>query len=132
MEAAKEYVASASHNINMPSCGFRIDQLVADMHGIAASRGWWVKPRNFGELIALIHSELSEALEGDRKSLPSDHIEGFSMVEEEFADALIRIFDTAGGMKLRLGAAFLAKCAFNKERADHDLAVRNAAGGKSY
>lgn len=59
----------------------------------AANLKWWQDPatkapiqRNFGELIALCHSELSEALEGNRKNLPDDKD------EVELADCLIRIF----------------------------------------
>jgi NTP pyrophosphatase (non-canonical NTP hydrolase) len=138
MLKAQEYTKSLGHQHNMAAAGLRIDQLCFDMHAISASRGWWTNietgvpaPRNFGEMIALMHSELSEALEGDRKALASDHIPGFSMVEEEFADELIRIFDCAGAMGLRLGAAFQAKCQFNQVREDHSIEAR-AAGGKKY
>jgi len=100
-------------------------------HAISVHRGWWKEHRNVGEMLALMHSELSEALEGARKDLPSDHIPGFSMVEEELADTLVRIFDFASAAKLRLGEAFIAKSKFNIGRTDHDLAVR-AAGGKQF
>ena len=43
---------------------FRERQMVA--HGISRSHGFWDKPRNKGESFALIHSEISEALEGTR------------------------------------------------------------------
>ena len=138
MEIALHYVASFSHGHKMLAAPMHLNQLCYDMHMISCSRGWWTyletgqpKPRNFGEMIALMHSELSEALEGDRKDLQSDHIPDFTMVEEEFADALIRIFDCAGAMQLRLGEAFSAKCKFNQEREDHSIAARKA-GGKSY
>ena len=74
--------------------------------------------RNLGEQIALMHSELSEGLEYERKNpgAPSDHIPGFTGLEEEFADVLIRIFDTSAQRKLRLGDAVLAKMAFNATR----------------
>lgn len=69
-----------------------------------------------GEMIALMHSELSEALEYYRKGNgPSDHIM-FSGLEEEFADVIIRILDTAHKMNLHLGAAILAKMNFNESR----------------
>ena len=71
---------------------------------------------NTGEKIALMHSELSEALEADRKDLPSDHIEGFTGVEEELADTVIRILDFAGHHQLRLGEAIIAKLQFNLSR----------------
>lgn len=74
--------------------------------------------RSIGEQIALMHSELSEGLEYERKNpgAPSDHIPGFTGLEEEFADVLIRIFDTSAQRKLRLGEAVLAKMAFNATR----------------
>jgi len=73
---------------------------------------------NDGEKIALIHSELSEGFEGVRHGNgPSDHIPEFSMLEEEMADAVIRILDYSGAKELRLGEAILAKMTFNATRA---------------
>lgn len=66
--------------------------------------------------LALIHSELSEALEGLRKHAKSDKIPDFTAEEEELADALIRILDYAGGFGLQLGEAFAAKLEYNRTR----------------
>lgn len=104
-------------------------------------RGWWNDPAT-GELIlltptviasklCLIHSEVSEALEGVRKNKQDDHLPHRLSVEVELADALIRIFDLAGRMGLDLGGAVLEKMAYNALRADHDPANRAAAGGKA-
>lgn len=71
---------------------------------------------NFGEKIALIHSELSEALEADRKGLSSDHLPGRTGVEEELADAAIRIFDLAGFLDIQLGTVIREKLEFNAQR----------------
>lgn len=40
-----------------------LKQFAKDVHKNAVDKGWWVEERSFGELIALAHSELSEALE---------------------------------------------------------------------
>jgi NTP pyrophosphatase (non-canonical NTP hydrolase) len=83
-------------------------------------QGFW-ESGNTGEKIALMHSELSEALEADRKKLMSEVIcsdEGvaYSGIEEELADTVIRILDFAGYHDLRLGEAICAKIQFNLTR----------------
>jgi NTP pyrophosphatase (non-canonical NTP hydrolase) len=84
------------------------------VHDNALAHGWWDDPRNDGELIALMHSELSEALEGLRNGYkPSDHIPDFSFVEEELADCIIRIMDFAQARGLRVDEALIAKHLFN-------------------
>jgi NTP pyrophosphatase (non-canonical NTP hydrolase) len=83
----------------------------------ARDKGFYDKPREDGTAIALMHSELSEALEGLRKGNPaSEHIPEFSSLEEELADTIIRAMDMAAHKGLRLGEAIEAKHAFNKNR----------------
>lgn len=82
--------------------------------------------------IALCHSELSEALEGDRKNLMDDHLPSRPMPEVELADAIIRICDLAGAMGYDLGGAISEKLAYNRVRADHKLSARNGEHGKQY
>jgi len=75
------------------------------------------KERNDGEMIALMHSELSEALEALRHgNLKSDHIPEFSLLEEEMADVLIRIGDFCEARNVRLDKAIKAKMKFNETR----------------
>ena len=72
---------------------------------------------NVGLKIALIFTELSEALESFRHGdPPSDHIPEFTGSEEEFADAIIRIMCIAHGRGLRVAEALIAKRAFNAAR----------------
>lgn len=78
-------------------------------------QGFWDSD-NTGEKIALMHSELSEALEADRHGTQSDKIPGFTGVEEELADTLIRILDFAGHHELRLTEAVFAKLHYNLTR----------------
>ena len=139
METAQEYVDSENYQDTDNISAFRIDELCLQCHGLSAARGWWSdrntgkpKARNAGELIALMHSELSEALEADRTGCMSDHIPEFTGVEEELADALVRIFDFAGAKTLRLGEAFRAKMEYNRVRKDHSLESRRQEGGKAY
>lgn len=66
--------------------------------------------------IALMHSELSEGLEGHRKDLMDDHLGHRSSFEVELADALIRILDAAGHYKIDILGAVAEKLAYNRSR----------------
>lgn len=92
--------------------------------------GW--PEREIGTMIALCHSELSEALEGVRKDLMDDHLPHRKMVEVELADAVIRIFDLAMKLELNLGVAIAEKHEYNATREDHKKEVRAQAGGKQF
>jgi len=113
--------------------------LVLTCHGLSAKAGWYhdpktgaLKDRNVGEMLMLIVSEVSEAMEGHRKGLADDKLPHRSMIEVELADAVIRICDLAGYLQLDLGGAIAEKLAFNAQRADHKPENRLKPGGKAY
>ena len=110
-----------------------------------ASAGWWTNlatgesmitgpgqtpKRNVPEMLMLIVTEVSEAMEGYRKGCKDDHLPHRDMMEVELADALIRILDMAGGIGLDIGGAVAEKLKYNLDRADHKIENRLKDGGK--
>jgi hypothetical protein len=102
-----------------------------------AAKTWW-KPgdiddkKTFAVKLCLIHSEISESMEGDRKGLKDDHLTHRDMREVELADAVIRIMDLAGAYNMDIGGAIAEKLIYNATRQDHKLENRAAEGGKTY
>jgi len=88
--------------------------------------------RNVGELLCLVHSEISEAMEGHRKNLMDDKLPHRTMFEVELADTMIRLFDIAGGFNLDLAGAIIEKLEYNKVREDHKPENRLGVNGKKY
>ena len=108
-------------------------------HDTATKSGWYIDPktgekvqRNFGEVVALMHSELSEALESHRKNTMDDKLPDRLGYEVEFSDTILRILDTAAALGLDVAGAFIEKNRFNGVRKDHKPENRAAAGGKKY
>lgn len=118
-----------------------VNMLVDVCHAASYNAGWWTdkdgshfkkNPLIFSNKLSLIHSEISEALEGDRKNKMDDHLPHRHAREVELADAIIRICDLAGAYEMDLGGALVEKMIYNAQRLDHKLTTRNAEGGKAY
>lgn len=82
--------------------------------------------------LALVHSEISEALEGVRKDLKDDHLPQYDMFEVELADALIRILDLAGAFNIPIGNIMVEKWEYNTKRVDHTREHRSGTNGKKF
>jgi hypothetical protein len=120
-----------------------IDNLVNAVHQQNVRAGRWNDletgenlhgKRNVGELLALVHSEISEAMEGHRKNLMDDKLPHRPMFRVELIDAIIRIFDILGADNREhpAGAIYVEKLAYNARREDHRPENRKKAGGKAY
>lgn len=83
-------------------------------------------------MICLMHSELSEMLEGVRKNTMDDHLPTRRTEEVELADLVIRALDYAGYRNLDLAGAIRDKLAYNCTRADHTAEERRKANGKKF
>lgn len=117
-----------------------IKDFIAEAHARATESGWWkeydegdakLRKHFIAGKIALVHSEVSEALEAFRKNQNDDHLPHRPGIEVEFADAMIRMADMAGKLGLDLDGAIREKMVYNSQRPDHKAAAREAEGGKS-
>lgn len=112
-----------------------INDWVKKCHEIAREHGWWDEEKSLGECIALMHSELSEALEEARAGRPGEYVltaendelylekdrEKFvgrkpEGVYVELVDCVIRIFDYLGHEGADVEAIMAEKCAYNETR----------------
>lgn len=110
-----------------------IKTMVEKIHKTAVEHGWWEEERPFGEIVALIHSEISEAFEEYRNGhapteiyypkMPPIHPDGTvkSMAKPEgipveLADCVIRIFDYCGRQGIDIEAAIIEKMEYNESR----------------
>lgn len=82
-----------------------LNAFAEEIHGRNVRAGWWtdidtgdniLHTRNVGEMLMLTVTELSEAMEADRKKLMDDKLPHRPGLTVELADAVIRILDLAG------------------------------------
>lgn len=112
-----------------------INELGKKIHGINKKNGFYEDEKNIGEMLALIHSEVSEALEADRRKdiapitikstlfelSDSDFKSCFrkdvkNSFEDELADIMIRVMDLAAFKSIDLEAHIKAKVRYNSLR----------------
>jgi hypothetical protein len=117
---------------------YTLNSLAAEIHTINRDKGFWDNPRNFGEVLALVHSELSEALEEYRNEnvmppvyyVKKDNVDGgytIWMHQEgykpegvavELIDAIIRLLDMLEGFypEVNIERTLKEKLAYNVSR----------------
>lgn len=95
-----------------------INELAQDIHNNAVAHGWWEDERSVAEIVALCHSELSEALEAYRKgeSLVWDNDGKPDGIAVEMVDCVIRIFDYLAREKVDIEQIIRIKHEYNKTR----------------
>ena len=95
-----------------------LNDLAQRLRTNAVNKGFWENDRNFGEMLALIHSEVSEALEEHRPEKPAIYINANGKPEGwqvELVDALIRILDTLGP-DVDIDGLIAMKMSYNESR----------------
>ena len=98
-----------------------LNELAKEIHKNAVDHGWWDEIRVFPEILCLIHSEVSEALEEYRDNhLPDEVYYGENGKPEgipvELADVIIRILDYCGQVGIDIDKVLMEKHEYNKGR----------------
>lgn len=96
-----------------------ITQMACEIHKNAIAHGWWNEPRSFGDIVALCHSELSEALEAYRDDEPLFYYGEGSKPEgiaTEMIDCVIRILDWCAHEDVDVYDLMIKKMEYNKDR----------------
>ncbi len=87
-----------------------LNEKMAQVRALADAKGFSSDPARIWEMLALIHTEVSEATDAYKKG------ESFEHVGEELIDAIIRILHLCSALDLDAEALFRAKMQRNWER----------------
>ena len=96
-----------------------LNELRDNAYITALEKGWWEQDKTFGDVLALIHSEVSEVLEAHRKNfvyIMDKHPIVSDEVQEELADIIIRVLDVCGKANVNIGRAVYDKMVKNEKR----------------
>lgn len=119
-----------------------VDDICKTIHQGNVDAGWWCDLETGEDLrdnvyfqvtkLGLIHSEVSEAMEGLRKSSMDDKLPEYPMEAVELADVLIRVFDYCGAKGYPMEEILTKKVNFNSNRPDHNTDNRRKVNGKLF
>lgn len=114
----------------------QLNELMIEIHERNVAKGFYDGHKNIGEMLCLIHSEVSEALEADRKNkritfnisafvqdgIPynvfikefTDNVK--NTFEDEMADIIIRTLDLCAHLDIDIEGHIIAKMRYNYSR----------------
>lgn len=99
-----------------------LNEIAKEAYENSKNHGFWDKNRDFGEIVALMHTELSEAFEEYRcgKKYNETYYENGNKpcgIPSELADVIIRICDFCGAHEIDIEKIIEEKMSYNKNRA---------------